>query len=47
MGKGSGDGDTTMIVLLIVKVTDTADNNMKITLLYSDISCGMKVVVVV
>ena len=31
---------TTMIVLLIVKVTDTADNNMKITLLYSDISCG-------
>lgn len=47
MGKGSGDGDTTMIVLLIFKVADCADNNMKITLLYNVISCGIKVVVVV
>lgn len=47
MGKGNGDGDTTMIVLLIVKVADSADNYMKITLLYDVISCGIKVVVVV
>lgn len=47
MGKGSDDGDKTMIILLIVKVADSADNNMKIKLLYDVISCGIKVVLVV
>ncbi|KAK7843551.1 hypothetical protein CFP56_012185 [Quercus suber] len=40
LGRGGGES------MMLLPVTDSADNNVKITLLYSDISCGIKVVVV-